>query len=87
MAKIETKKATFKKCKPERALAATEVLAAVWLSENNFELEYNIDASDVTEDVAGNPWVTVRIQVPQLDVELWLDDTHPDQPHNKNEDD
>lgn len=75
-----------KKCKPARAEAAAEVLATVWLSENNFELEYKIDPKDVvTEDQDGNPWVTVRIQVPQLDVDLWLDGSHRDHPNNQDD--
>lgn len=64
-----------KKCTPERAQAAAEVLSAVWL-DDSFELEHKIDQTDVFEDADGNPWVTVRMLVPQLDVDLWLDGEH-----------
>ncbi len=76
-----------KKCAADRADAAAEVLGAVWLSEKHFELEHIIDATDVTEDADGNPWVTVRIQVPQLDVDCWLDGSHRDHPSNQPDDD
>lgn len=72
-----------KKSDPDRADAAAEVLEAVWLSEKHFELEHVVDATDVTEDADGNPWVTVRIQVPQFDIDCWLDGTHRDHPDNR----
>lgn len=46
----------------------------MWL--DNFELETEIRQVAVVEDKDGNPWVTVRIQVPQLDVDMWLDGEH-----------
>src|SRR5436309_14791106 len=76
---------TPKRCAPDRAEAAAEVLEAVWLTENSFELEHKIDPADVIEDEDGNPWVAVRIQVPQLDVDTWLDGTHLDHPDNKDD--
>lgn len=82
MPEITKPKRARKKCNADRAIAAGEVLAAVWLGEKHFELDFEIDDKDVTEDKDGNPWVTVRIQVPQLDVEMWRDGTHGDHPNN-----
>lgn len=83
--RISRKVTAPKKCDPDRALAAAEVLAAVWLNESSFELEYKVDDPPVVEeDKDGNPWVTVKVQVPQLDVDMWADGEHIDQ--NREED-
>ncbi len=75
-------------CDPDRALAAAEVLAAVWLRAEKFELEHRVDDPPVAEvDDEGHTWVTVRIHVPALDVDLWLDGTHCDHPGNQDDDD
>ena len=64
----------------ERALAAAEVLAAVWLHENHFELETKIgDPPVAVEDAEGHVWVTVKMHVPALDIDLWIEGTHPNQ--------
>jgi hypothetical protein len=74
--------------KPERALAAAEVLAAVWLSEKHFELEHKIDDPPIAEeDEEGHVWVTVKLHVPALDIDLWSDGTHPDHPNQESDDD
>lgn len=83
MAEMTKSKKARKKCPKDRGVAAAEVLAAVWLSEKHFELDFEVDKDGVTEDKDGNPWVTVRIQVPQLDVEMWGDGTHRDHPNNE----
>lgn len=67
-----------------RADAAAEVLEAVWLHENNFELECKIDNPPVVEeDKQGHAWVTVKIHVPALDIDCWLDGTHNEHPDNQ----
>lgn len=72
-----------KKCDPDRAAAAAEVLAAVWLSENHFELEYKIDEPPIAEvDSHDYVWVTVKLHVPALDIDMWIDGTHGDHPDN-----
>lgn len=64
-----------------RAVAAGEVLAAIWLKD--FELDVEIDNPPVCEvDEHGHSWVTVRIHVPALDIDLWEDGTHGDHPDN-----
>lgn len=73
-----------KRCDPDRALAAAEVLQAVWLSEKHFELEHEIGDPPVAEvDDEDRVWITVKIHVPALDVDLWLEGTHPDDPNNR----
>jgi hypothetical protein len=76
---------------PDRAEAATEVLQAVWLSEKHFELENEIVREGVrpvvTEDAEGHLWVTVKLHVPALDIDCWLDGTHSDHPDNQSDDD
>ncbi len=64
----------MKKCKADRGEAAREVLQAVWL--DSWELETEVRPTAVVEDDDGNPWVTVRICVPQLDVDMWLAGEH-----------
>lgn len=69
---------------PDRATAAVEVLQAVWLSEQNFNLEHRIGEPPlVREDSDGHLWVTVELHVPALDVDMWLDGTHGDHPDNQ----
>jgi hypothetical protein len=73
-----------KKCDPDRALAAAEVLEAVWLSEKHFELEHKVDDPPVAEiDDEDHVWITVKIHVPALDVDMWIDGTHGDHPDNQ----
>lgn len=72
-----------KKCDPERALAAAEVLEAVWLSEKHFELDHEIEDPPIAEmDGEDHVWVTVKIHVPALDIDMWIDGTHSDRPDN-----
>jgi hypothetical protein len=59
-----------------RAQAAIEVLDKVWLSAQDLP-EYEIQGADC--DRRSNVWVTVRFQVPDLDVDLWRDGEHRDQ--------
>lgn len=69
-----------------RAIAAAEVLEAVWL--HDLELDHEVDSPPIVGiDKHGGPWVTVRILVPQLDVDMWEDGTHCDHPDNKRTDD
>jgi hypothetical protein len=71
------KKRTKAKASPERALAAAEVLAAVWLSDENFELDHKIGDPPVAEVYDdGHTWVTVKIHVPCLDIDLWIEGAH-----------
>ena len=73
-----------KKSDDERATAAVEVLQAVWLSERHFDLEHKVsDPPLVREDSEGHLWVTVELHVPALDVDMWLDGTHIDDPDNQ----
>lgn len=61
-----------------------EVLQAVWLSEQHFDLEHRVgDPPLVQEDSEGHLWVTVELHVPALDVDAWLDGTHVDDPDNQ----
>ncbi len=74
-------------CDPDRALAAAEALAAVWLHEKHFELEHRIGDPPVAEtDDEGHVWVTVQVHVPALDIDCWLDGSHTDHPDNQNDD-
>lgn len=77
-----------KKLAPDRALAAAEVLQAVWLHEDHFELETKVaDNPPIAEmDSEGHVWVTVKLHVPALDIDMWLDGTHPQNPDNWGED-
>lgn len=64
-----------------RAIAAGEVLSAIWLKD--FELDVEMDnPPEVSVDKQGQNWVTVRIHVPRLDVDMWEDGTHGDHPDN-----
>jgi len=76
---------------PDRADAAAEVLQAVFLHEKHFDLESAIVLKDgrpvVEEDAEGHLWVTVRLHVPMLDVDTWLDGSHLDHPDNQPDDD
>lgn len=73
-------------CDPRRAIAAAEVLAAVWLGDKNFELEAKVDDPPnppIAEvDSEGRVWVTVKLHVPALDIDAWIDGTHGDHPNN-----
>ena len=75
---------------PDRADAAVEVLQAVWLSEKHFDLESEIVQKDgrpvVDQDAEECLWVTVRLHVPRLDVDTWIDRTHLDHPDNQEDD-
>ena len=91
-AKKVTKKAAIVKppaIDPDRAKAAAEVLQAVWLSEKHFELESAVVLAGgrpiVHQDAEGHLWVTVKLHMPALDVDMWLDGTHMDHPDNQNE--
>lgn len=64
----------MKKTTAKRAEAAREVLQAVWLCD--FELVTKVQVVAVLEDADGNAWVTVRIEVPALDVDMWFDGEH-----------
>lgn len=67
-----------------RARAAVEVLQAVWLNEQHFDLEHKVSNPPlVREDSEGQLWVTVELHVPALDVDAWLDGTHVDDPDNQ----
>ena len=70
----------------DRAEAAVEVLQAVFLHEKHFDLESEIAFEGrrpvVHQDADGHLWVTVKLHVPALDVDTWLDGTHRDHPDN-----
>ena len=97
MAKVKKKSAPKKKIvaiakpkgaiDPARAEAAAEVLQAVWLNEKHFDLESEIVLEAgrpvVHQDKGGHLWVTVKLPVPALDVDMWLDGTHGDHPDNQ----
>ena len=74
---------------PDRANAASEVLQAVWLAEKHFDLESEVVLEGgrpvVDEDAEGHLWVTVKLHVPALDVDMWLDGTHTDHPDNQDD--
>ena len=73
-----------KPCDPDRAIAAAEVLAAVFLNEKNFDLESKVGDPPIAEtDSEGHVWVTVKLHVPALDIDMWQDGSHPD---NQSED-
>ena len=76
---------------PDRADAAAEVLQAVWLNEKCFDLESEVVQKDgrpvVDQDAEGHLWVTVKLHVPMLDVDCWLDGTHLDHPDNQSDED
>jgi uncharacterized protein YhdP len=87
-AKVKTQIATAKpKIDADRAEAAAEVLQAVFLHEKHFDLESAVVLKDgrpvVDEDAEGHLWVTVKLHVPALDVDSWLDGTHLDHPDNQ----
>ncbi len=83
MATRKPKQSKPRSVDPDRATAAAEVLAAVWLSEKNFELDTMIGDSPIAErDAEGHVWVTVKIHVPALDIDAWLEGTHVDHPDN-----
>jgi hypothetical protein len=79
-------KKKIKPIDPDRALAAAEVLAAVWLS--NFELETKVSAPPIADrgEEDRHVWITVKIHVPALDIDMWLDGTHDAHPDNVHED-
>ena len=79
-----TRKSGSGKCDPDRALAAAEVLEAVWLREGKFELEHTIEDPPIAEvDDDGQVWVTVKVHVPALDIDMWAEGTHCDHPGNQ----
>lgn len=75
----------------EIAEAAVEVLQAVFLAEKNFDLESQIVLKDgrpvVEKDAEGHYWATVKLHVPTLDIDAWLDGTHLNHPDNCTDDD
>lgn len=83
MARRKHKNIQPKPADPDRALAAAEVLAAAWLGEKHFELDTMIGDPPIAEqDAEGHVWVTVKIHVPALDIDAWLEGTHVDHPDN-----
>lgn len=78
------------KIDPDRAEAAVEVLQAVFLNEKHFDLESEIVLEGgrpvVHQDGDEHLWVTVKLHVPALDVDSWLDGTHLDHPDNQSDD-
>ena len=76
---------------PDRAEAAAEVLEAVFLNEKHFDLESEIVREEgrpvATTNENEEVWITVRLHVPRLDVDTWLDGTHLDHPDNQPDDD
>ena len=95
-AKKTTKKKTAAKpakkptVDPDRADAAAEVLQAVFLNEKHFDLESEIVLEGgrpvAHKDDEGHLWITVKLHVPALDVDTWLDGTHMDHPDNQSDD-
>jgi len=79
------------KIDPDRAEAAAEVLENVFLHEKHFDLESEIVRENgrpiATTNENDEVWITVRIHVPRLDVDTWLDGTHLDHPDNQPDDD
>ena len=75
---------------PDRAEAAVEVLQAVFINEKHFDLESEIVLEGgrpvVHQDGDDHLWVTVKLHVPALDVDSWLDGTHLDHPDNQGDD-
>jgi hypothetical protein len=87
MATRKPKQSKTKAVDPDRAVAAAEVLAAVWLSEKNFELDTKVsDPPTAKQDAEEHVWITVKIHVPALDIDMWIDGTHSDHPDNASED-
>lgn len=81
-------KAPVQDVDPEIAEAAVEVLQAVFLHEKHFDLESEIvrskDGKPVVEkDADGHYWATVKLHVPMLDIDTWIDGTHLDHPDNQ----
>ena len=74
----------------DRAEAAVEVLQAVFLHEKTFDLESEIAFEGrrpvVHQEGDGHLWVTVKLHVPALDIDTWLDGTHIDHPDNQPDD-
>lgn len=72
---------------PEIADAAVEVLQAVFLHDKHFDLESEIVLKDgrpvVEKDAEGHYWATVKLHVPMLDIDTWIDGTHLDHPDNQ----
>lgn len=74
----------IRKPDPKRAMAASEVLQAVWLNARHFDLEHKIASPPrARADREGHLWVTVELHVPALDIDAWLDGTHVDDPNNQ----
>ena len=69
---------------------AAEVLQAVFLHEKHFDLESEIVLEGgrpiAHEDAEGHLWITVKLHVPALDVDTWIDGTHLDHPNNQADD-
>ena len=90
--KVSKKKASAieRAIDPDRAEAAAEVLQAVFLHERHFDLESEIVLDGgrpvAHEDADGHLWLTVKLHVPALDVDSWLDGTHLDHPDNQSDD-
>jgi len=84
----EAKKPAVSRLDPARAEAAREVLENVFLAEKNFDLE-SLITEEVKEDAAGHVWVTVKLHVPTLDIDDWVEGRHIDHPDNQvdNQDD
>ena len=76
---------------PARAEAAVEVLEHVFLHEKHFDLESEIVREGVNPIATTNAneevWITVRLHVPRLDIDTWIDGTHCDHPNNQPDDD
>lgn len=68
----------------DRAEAARDVLEHVYLSEKNFGPEALI-TEEVEQDAGECVWVTVKIHVPRLDIDAWIDGTHLDHPDKEQE--
>lgn len=71
-----------------RAIAAGEVLTKVFLAGKNFDLEHKIVEDPASVPVAetdsdGYVWVTVKLHVPALDIDMWIAGTHIDHPINQ----
>ena len=88
--KTAAKPAPMPTIDPERAAAAAEVLQAVFLHEKHFDLESEIVLEGgrpiAHEDAEGHLWITVKLHVPALDVDTWIDGTHLDHPNNQADD-
>ena len=88
--KTAAKSASTPTVDPDRAEAAAEVLQAVFLHEKHFDLESEIVLDGgrpiAHEDAEGHLWITVKLHVPALDVDTWIDGTHMDHPDNQADD-